>query len=143
MRRSTPFDEIERAFERMARQFDEMNSRFDGWSAESAAGIRVDVADYDDEIVVTADLPGFEKEDIDISVADRRLSIEATHEVETDESGDAYVRRERRHESMRRSIQLPEAVDEAGASASYVNGVLTVSLPKIEVDEDSHHIDVR
>jgi HSP20 family protein len=145
MMRPSPFDEIERTFERMARQLDEMNGRFEGWSREGSAvgsGISVDVADHDDSVVVTADLPGFEKEDIDLSVSGRRLTIRAVRESTDETTDEAYVRRERRHESMRRAVPLPDDVDEEAAAARYTNGVLTVTLPKVTVDDDSSHIDI-
>ena len=148
MRRSNPFGDIEAMFERMSRQFGEMNRQFDSWSGHQgmSSGMTVDVADYDGEIVVTADVPGFEKEDIDISLSERTLTIRAEREMEREHESDAgeYLRRERGHSAMSRSIRLPVAVDEDEASASYTNGVLTVTLPKFEREEgeDSHHIDV-
>lgn len=146
--RSTPFDEIERAFERMTRQFDELGRQWDGESLGTGvgAGMSVDVAEYDDEVVLMADLPGYEKDEIDVSATDHTLTIRAEHDERT-ESGEEghYLRRERRSRSVRRSLRLPEGVDGEGASAAYKNGVLTVTLPKAtagEPDEDGRHIDV-
>jgi HSP20 family protein len=105
--------------------------------------MRIDVADHDDEIVVTADLPGFEKDDIDLSIAGEALTIRADRGVDAEHESENYVRRERRRHSVRRTVPLPAAVREADATASYTNGVLTVTLPKEAVaDDDSHHIDV-
>ena len=154
MRRSNPFDfsELDRMFERMSRQFEDMNRQLGSWEGNVGEmvghrGMAIDVAEHDDSLVVVADLPGFEKDDIDLKIAGQTLTIVAEREMES-ESGDEeseYLRRERRSESIRRSIRLPVDVDEAGASASYQNGVLTVTLPKFEVDDedDSHHIDVQ
>ena len=150
MRRSTPLDEIESMFERMARQFDEMGRQFDDSRLMGhSEGMQIDVRDDEEEFVVVADLPGFEKEDIDLSVSERSLTISASRETateETDSDGDAdgeYLRRERRHESMRRTFRLPGDVTAEDASASYQNGVLTVTLPKTTLDEeDSRHIDI-
>jgi HSP20 family protein len=82
---------------------------------------------------VTADLPGFEKEDIEVTLADRTLRIEAEHDAEVSTEGE-YVRRERRHESASRSVRLPEAVAEEGIEATHSNGVLTVTLPKRDAE---------
>ncbi|WP_129114438.1 archaeal heat shock protein Hsp14 [Halegenticoccus tardaugens] len=149
MRRSNPFEEIERMFERMSKQFDDMGRGWEGGPMGSvgsmgAHGVTVDVADHDDEIVVTADLPGFEKEDIDLTVSERTLTVRADREAEDERETGEFIRRERRSSSMSRSIRLPEEVDEDGASASYRNGVLTVTLPKLHAgeDEDSHRIDI-
>ena len=126
-------------FERMSGQFDQMGG-FDR-SAMGARPFDVDVSEHDDEVVVTADLPGFERDDIGVSVSGRTLTIRADRESTTETDGE-YVRHERRNESVRRSISLPEDVAEDEASASYKNGVLTVSLPKLHADDESHSIDV-
>ncbi|MCO8266881.1 archaeal heat shock protein Hsp14 [Haloferax prahovense] len=145
MRRTNPFDDFEELFERMSRQFDEMGRQFDrsGMMAQVRHEMAIDVTDHDGEIVVTVDLPGYEKEDISLSVANRTLTVEATRELDEERADGEYLRRERRHESARRTIRLPEAVDEDGASASYHNGVLTVTLPKRDVEpDDSRRIDI-
>jgi HSP20 family protein len=158
MRRSNFGDDVfdfRSMFERMNRQFEEMNRQFAQFapaleSGDSLpatwgqGGIQVDVAEHDDEIVVTADLPGFEKEEIDLSIAGDALTISADRDVESEHDSGSYVRRERRHRSVRRTVPLPTEVREDEASASYVNGVLTVTLPRetIDEDDDSHRIDV-
>jgi len=144
-RRTTPFDDFEELFERMSRQFDEMGRQFDrsGMMAQVRHEMAIDVTDHDGEIVVTVDLPGYEKDDISLSVANRTLTVEATRELDEERADGEYLRRERRHESARRTIRLPETVDEDGASASYHNGVLTVTLPKRDADpDDSRRIDI-
>ncbi|ELZ93173.1 MULTISPECIES: archaeal heat shock protein Hsp14 [Haloferax] len=145
MRRTNPFDDFEELFERMSRQFDEMGRQFDrsGMMAQVRHEMAIDVTDHDGEIVVTVDLPGYEKEDIALSVANRTLTVEATRELDEERAEGEYLRRERRHESARRTIRLPETVDEDGASASYHNGVLTVTLPKRDAEpDDSRRIDI-
>ncbi|ELZ72788.1 Hsp20/alpha crystallin family protein [Haloferax sp. Atlit-10N] len=145
MRRTNPFDDFEELFERMSRQFDEMGRQFDrsGMMAQVRHEMAIDVTDHDGEIVVTIDLPGYEKEDISLSVANRTLTVDATRELDEERADGEYLRRERRHESARRTIRLPESVDEDGASAGYHNGVLTVTLPKRDVEpDDSRRIDI-
>ncbi|WP_148416020.1 archaeal heat shock protein Hsp14 [Haloferax sp. KTX1] len=145
MRRTNPFDDFEELFERMSRQFDEMGRQFDrsGMMAQVRHEMAIDVTDHDGEIVVTVDLPGYEKEDISLSVANRTLTVEATRELDEERADGEYLRRERRHESARRTVRLPESVDEDGASASYHNGVLTVTLPKRDAEpDDSRRIDI-
>lgn len=145
MPRSSPFDDVETLFERMSKQFDDVSRQFERSNvAGMTSGVDVDVADEGDEFVVVADLPGYEKEDIDLAVTERVLTIEATHETSAEHDSEEYIRRERRHESVRRDVRLPEAVVSDEASASYNNGVLTVTLPKetTDDDDDSHRIDV-
>lgn len=142
MRRGNPFDEIERMLDRMAEQFEGM----DDWRSFEAGfqdRLKVDLEDRPDEFVVTADLPGFDKDEIEVELADETLRIRADRETgsEAEEPG-RYVRRERTRESMSRSLALPDAVDEGSVAARFKNGVLTVTLPKRHTAEDSHHIDI-
>ena len=137
--RSNPFEEIEQFFERMSRQFDERSEPWgdDGPLARlgESEGMAVDLVEHDDEFVVTVDAPGFEKEEVDVRVTDHTLHVEAEHDESVDEGDERYLRRERRHESMRRSIRLPEEVDTESVNARLNNGVLTVTVPKLEATE--------
>ena len=118
-----PFDEIERLFDRMSREFG---------VEDLARSVPVDVEDRDATFVVTADLPGFGTDDVDLTLSNRTLRIAAEREEES-EAGDAdYLRRERHRTSVSRSVRLPEAVEEDGITATYKHGVLTVTLPKRE-----------
>jgi len=147
--RTNTFDEIDRLFDRMNRfaGIDDGESWGDhalAWhepAGTHADSTRVDLTEHDDELVAVADLPGFEREEIDLSVEDDRLVIAASHS-ETDENAEeSYLQRERRANSVRRTISLPVAVDPEGAEASYVNGVLTVTLPKLGEGE-GYRIDI-
>ena len=137
--RTDSFDEIDRLFDRMHRfaGFDETP----GWGGEGET--RVDLSEHDDELVVAADLPGFDREEIDLSLDGDQLVIAASHEESADEGDEEqYLRRERRTTTVRRRIDLPVAVDADGASANYTNGVLTVTLPKMGEGE-GHRIDIQ
>jgi HSP20 family protein len=138
MSRRNPFEEIEQMFEQMNDQF----GQFGEMSVPATQSLSVDLADHEDSFEVTADLPGYEREDIDLSVADRTLRISAERDESTEESDGNYLRRERRRQSVSRSLSLPEEVAEGEASATYTNGVLTVTLPKAATDEDSRSIDI-
>jgi HSP20 family protein len=92
---------------------------------------------------LTAELPGFEKDDIDLRVTDRTLRLEAEHEGEsTEESDGEYVRRERRQTAVARSIHLPEAVQTDDIEATYNNGILTVRMPKIDPVTQGSEIEI-
>lgn len=140
--RTNTFDDIDRLFDRMNRV-----AGFDGaWSDRTgdsprSTDTRIDVADNGEELVVSADLPGFEREEIELSVDEDRLHVSASHARESTDEEEQYVRRERANRSVQRSLSLPVAVDAASASASYTNGVLTVTLPK-RADESGHRIDI-
>ncbi|WP_435360218.1 Hsp20/alpha crystallin family protein [Haloarchaeobius sp. DFWS5] len=134
--RRNPFEEIEDMFDRMGRQFDSPGMR-------SFESIPIDMQDHGDEYEVTADLPGYDTENIDLTFSDGRLRLEASREdVEEEADEETYIHRERR-QSVSRSLRVPEAVDEDGIAASYNNGTLTITLPKEEADEDEgHRIDI-
>ena len=133
--RRDPFEEIEELFEQLNSGFAEMSQEFDAGGA--GGGIHVDVADADDEIVVVADVPGFDPEEIDVSVSDRqlRISAERSTETESEDEEPQYYRRERSQRAVSRTVSLPTDVDEHEAAASYENGVLTVELPKSGGDD--------
>jgi HSP20 family protein len=139
--RTNPFDEM---FERMMGGLD--GNAMERVMSDRSRAFDVDVAESDDEVVVTADLPGFDRDEIEVSAHDRSLTLRATHaHSEASESASdagTYLRRERRHESVSRSVSLPADVDDAGASATYRNGVLTVRLPKVAAGEGSHRIEI-
>jgi HSP20 family protein len=135
--RNNPFEDLERLFERMNRRFEDP----DGMRTpaqlgrESASGrMAVDLVDHGDEFVLTVDLPGFETADVDIRVTAHTLRIEAEREEATEEEAEQYLRQERRHESMRRSLRLPDEVDKGNVQAWMQNGVLTIRLPKAEAE---------
>jgi HSP20 family protein len=139
--RPNPFRELDELIERMNQQFGELSGGFESQSMLS--DVSVDVADGGDQLVVTADLPGFSGDDIDLRVERESLTISADYESEESEETAHFHRQERRHESVRRQLPLPEAVDAQEASASYNNGVLTVTLPKLEPEESGgYRIDV-
>ena len=125
-------------FERMNQQLGQLNEM----PVPGTQQLSVDLADREDAFEVTADLPGYDREDIDLSVADRTLRISAEHDDSTEAGDGNYLRRERRRRSVSRSLSLPEDVAEEEASATYTNGVLTVTLPKATDLDDSRSIDI-
>ena len=124
-----PFDEIERMFDRMSRQFDPLEEGF------LEGSVAVDLRDTGDANEVTADLPGYDRGDIDVQLAGETLTISADRTDERDEEEGRYIRRERRRQSVSRSVRLPDPVQEEGTEATYSNGVLTVRLPKVGAAE--------
>ncbi|NHN64605.1 Hsp20/alpha crystallin family protein [Haloarcula sp. JP-Z28] len=127
-----PFSEIERAFDMLGEQF-----------GVDMGAIPVDVLDEGDAFLVHADLPGYDSEDIDVQlVEDRKLTISATSSQERESTDGQYVQRERRQQSLSRSVRLPEAVDDGETTASYDSGVLTVRLAKVRHNEDDDGTDI-
>jgi len=94
--------------------------------------IRVDIHETDTEIVLEAELPGFNKEDIEITLDDNSLTLKANQKMESEIRRDNYLRRERRSGSLVRSFLLPTEVDENQVKTSFKNGLLELRLRKKE-----------
>ncbi|MFB6104461.1 MAG: Hsp20/alpha crystallin family protein [Halobacteriaceae archaeon] len=144
--RSNPFDELEQLFDRMSRQFDDASRMWDAdrpfamWRSQFQS-MAIDLVEHDDEFVATVDLPGFERDDVEIRVSDHTLHIEADQGEDREEMDDHYLHRERSHRSVDRSIRLPEEVAAEDVSARLKNGVLTITLPKAE-PKPAHRIEI-
>lgn len=93
--------------------------------------IRLDLTENDKSYEVKAEIPGVRKEDIDVRIDGRQVTISAEVKKETDEKqGGRVLRSERRQGFASRSFQFDHEVDAAAAQAHYDSGVLTLSLPK-------------
>ncbi|HXH71235.1 MAG TPA: Hsp20/alpha crystallin family protein [Mariprofundaceae bacterium] len=133
-----PFEEMERMFGEFLPRGLMHPSRWElpmmgEWLAQMERRVlpRVDIIERDAELVLKAQLPGVEKKDLNISMTDTMVTIEGTTSHEsTTERGD-YYRRECSHGSFSRSITLPCGVDSAKAKASFNNGILEMTLPKL------------
>jgi len=95
----------------------------------------VDIFEESDRIVIQAELPGVEKKDITIDLKDRVLTLKGERTVEKDGPEKGYSRRERIFGCFERAFTLPAGLDPEKIRADYSNGVLTIELPKPEVDQ--------
>ena len=92
---------------------------------------RVDVREHDDEVLVVADLPGIEKEDISLDLINpRALAISCERKGEKEDKSRGYYVRERVLGTMQRVVSLPADVTDNEAKASFKNGVLEVRMKK-------------
>ncbi len=107
----------------------------------------VDVMDKGAEIVVSAELPGVDKKDIELNVEENTISIkaESKEEVEKSKEEEGYYFHERSYSSYARTIPLPAEVIPEKASAEFKNGILTVTLPKKhpEAKGRGHSIEIK
>ena len=125
MQRIDPFREF--------RKLDEMLSR--AWQGDGDGhverrwAIPIDLAQDGDDVVLRATIPGVSPENIDVTVEDGVLTINA----ETpDEEGSSFIVRERRAGKLYRALRLPNTLDVGKAESEYKNGVLTLTFPKVE-----------
>lgn len=95
-------------------------------------GPRLDVAETESGFEVSADLPGLDEKDIEVTLAGDLLTIKGERKSESEKRLLSYRISERTFGSFSRSIALPAGVDAAGVSASFKNGVLTITIPKTQ-----------
>lgn len=121
-------DDLDKFFEgffRPARWIEEASSE--------ALTPAIDIVEREHEYVVSTELPGIRKEDIDVNVEDGLLTISAESKSDVDEKeGGRVIRQERRYGRYVRSLRLGKQIDGSKVKASYKDGVLELVLPKAE-----------
>jgi HSP20 family protein len=118
----------------MDRWFDDAFARPLTWRLFDGEGLsaKIDVHQDDDNLYVTASLPGVKPEDVDVTVTGQVLSISGELKGEEDVDGDQYIYRERRFGRFSRQIELPVRIMADQAKAAFDNGLLKLTFPKAE-----------
>lgn len=135
----SPIHDMERAFDRF------FNRRFPSlWRGSELPAMdtlfefegqrlpSLDVIDRDTEVVVRAEIPGIDKKDLSISLADNQLTIKGQSSSETKEEKGDYYRHEISKSSFARSVTVPGTLDAAKTVANLKDGILEITLPKLE-----------
>ncbi len=91
---------------------------------------KVDVIDRESEIVIHAELPGVNKDDLDVSITENTVSIRATTKQEKKEENGEYFRREMSRGEFQRTVHLPVDVNAENVKANFEDGVMELKLPK-------------
>ena len=113
---------------------------FDFWSDHAPVRVRsdiplklgVDVIQNADNYTIEASLPGFNPEDIEVTVDDGVLRVAATHASDETEDDGRYLVRERRSGKFYRALRIPDGIDIDAAKTGYKDGVLKIELPKAD-----------
>lgn len=123
----SPFGEL-RSLQR------EMNRLFDGYDSGTAMSRfpALNVWGNADNVVVTAELPGLQVDDLDLSVVNNQLTITGERKGDKPAEDSVCHRCERATGSFTRTVRLPFAVENDKVAAAYENGVLTITLPRHE-----------
>jgi HSP20 family protein len=116
----------------------EMNRLFDTFFGGSGnRGARrwvpaMDLVETDERLVLRADLPGLDKEDVSIEIKDGTLTVSGQRKAEHEERSEGFYRVERAHGAFARSLTLPQGIDPDEVEAGFEKGVLEVRIPKPE-----------
>jgi HSP20 family protein len=128
-------------FQRVADPMDALHREFDTvinrlWNSDNPVAwtpFCVDVREDGDHLFVEAELPGFKKEDVDITLENHALTISAERDEESNsEKKGSYLLNERRYNRFLRSFTLPPTVDDKHVDAKLDNGILSITLKKRE-----------
>lgn len=119
----------------LKKEMDRLFERFlePAWPEMPALGQwepKLDVAETKDTITVKAEIPGVEQKDIHLSLQEGVLTIKGEKEEEKEENDKRYHRVERSYGAFARAIRMPSTVDATRVTATFKDGVLTVTLPK-------------
>ena len=100
--------------------------------------VPLDVVEEDDNIIVRATLPGVNPDDIDVTLENEVLTINAETKTATEERKENYLVRERRAGKFHRTLRLPDTVDSEKVDTKYENGILEITFPKAEAKKARH-----
>ncbi len=142
--KSDTFAAMEKKFRELEKRLDEVFS--DNWGISSKWELpelsrlhkmklttpRVDVIDRDDDIMIRADVPGVNNENLDVSFTDNTITIKGSTSVEKKEEKGDYFRNETMKGAFTRTVYLPSDVDGSKARSTFKHGVLEVVVPKLE-----------
>ena len=121
-----------------------LNRHFDSYFPEAAYwedmdkySMPVEMTDKGKEFVVKAELPGVKKEDLDIDIDKKYITINAKKEEETEVDENSYKKSEFRYGEFSRTVYFPEEIDVEKTEAKLEHGVLKINAPKVHMEKDS------
>ena len=123
---------ITRFFEDFMTDLESEFPDFTEWWGRGRFSPALDVAEDEKQVTVTAELPGMQKDEMEITVHNGVLTLKGEKKEEKTSEEGGYHKMERRYGTFEKSVRLPEYVDESKIQAAYRNGVLTLTMPKSE-----------
>ena len=133
----TPFDKV---FDTMVEnQFPEIIDQVGVKPYQGTAYPKVNVYEYDDKVGIVAEIPGLDKKQLNVDVEEGVLTISGDKHGVWQEDGAKVLRRELKASSFKRSFELGELLDGDNISANFKDGVLSISVPKIEPEKPKKH----
>ena len=133
----TPFDKM---FDQIvATQFPDITKTVGVNPMQGSAYPKVNVYEYDDKIGIVAEIPGLNKKQLDVSVEEGILTISGDKHSSFDAKDAKVIRRELKQSSFKRQFELGELLDGENISANFKDGILSVSVPKVEPEKPKKH----
>ena len=133
----TPFDKM---FDTMVEtQFPDIVKQVGVKPYGNTAYPKVNVYEYDDKIGIVAEIPGLNKKQLNVDVEDGILTISGDKHSAFESDGAKILRKELKESSFRRSFELGELLDGDNISANFKDGILSVSVPKVEPEKPKKH----
>lgn len=130
--------EVDRLFENAFRGFGLSPFRSDFFTPFTASGLlkpQVDIGANDKEYSITVEVPGVDKEDVKVEIANNTMTIRGEKKQKKEEKEKNFYRVERSYGSFQRVLSLPEDADQIDIKATFKNGVLTVTMPRKTLPE--------
>jgi len=134
LRPQTMLDEVDKMFNRL--RFGIEDFWFPSMAVGGARVPMIDVKDEGDHYLVEAEVPGMTRENVDIELGEDSLEIKAKKEEEKEENVEGYIRKERGSLSFYRRLPLPEDANKDLIEAKMEDGILKISIPKVDKPED-------
>ena len=133
----TPFDKI---FDQMVSQhYPEITKSVGVNPMQGSAYPKVNVYEYDDKVGIIAEIPGLDKQQLEVSVEEGVLTISGDKHSAFNDDGAKVLRRELKQSSFKRQFELGELLDGENISANFKDGILSVDVPKIEPEKPKKH----
>ena len=133
----TPFDKM---FDQIvSTQFPEITKSVGVKPYQGSAYPKVNVYEYDDKVGIVAEIPGLDKKQLEVSVEEGVLTISGDKHSTFESDGAKVLRRELKQSSFKRQFELGELLDGENIKANFKDGILSVSVPKIEPEKPKKH----
>ena len=133
----TPFDKM---FDQMVEtQFPDITKSVGVKPYAGSAYPKVNVYEYEDKVGIIAEIPGLDKKQLEVSVEEGVLTISGDKHSAFENDGATVLRRELKQSSFKRQFELGELLDGENIKASFKDGILSVSVPKVEPEKPKKH----
>mgnify|MGYP001108964380 FL=1 len=133
----TPFDKM---FDQMVEtQFPDITKSVGVRPYAGSAYPKVNVYEYDDKVGIVAEIPGLDKKQLEVSVEEGVLTISGDKHSAFENEGAKVLRRELKQSSFKRQFELGELLDGKNIKANFKDGILSVSVPKLEPEKPKKH----